>query len=403
MSVLDLLISVIFITLVLPQFINLIKFDKDWFRMNDIICPFCSISLGKLDLATREEHVFNCVPQTLTTSSIEPFLPSGPSGSKAKQQKSSDQIKSRKRNRPIRIDSSSDSDGDKPKQALKNAKLDRAESRHEADIRLALALSKSAEDARDNINKSNKSHINELSRKATGPASQFDLSDWGENTVYDESFDNPILQTKNRIFDPKFRNDLLTSSQQDSSLLSQGKEPVANQSDGPDDNNATMSDGFEPEEATKNNQDDPEVLEGVQDSQNNHREAEKDLADWNEKSAGRPDIEWPEKAVTLSDSESSSSNNYSQIPQIPKPFPTGASTVRQSIVNRATLSNETTILSKTNIDRQINETQFDLEIRTLSNTLESLRKSSSTNGDLIKYSKSGKLFKFHRFWVSLRW
>ena len=374
--------------------------------MNDIACPFCSISLGKLDLASREEHVFNCVPPTLTTSSIEPFLPSGPSGSKTKPpsvQKSSDQIKSRKRNRPIRIDSSSDSDGDKPKQTLKNAKLDRAESRHEADIRLALALSKSAEDARDNINKSNKIHMNELSRKAGAPASQFDLSDWGENTVYDESFDNPILQTKNRIFDPKFRNDLLTSSQQDSSLLSQGKEPTANQSNGRDDNNATMSDGFEPEEATKNIQDDPEVLEGFQDSQNNHREAEKDLADWNEKSIVRPDIEWPEKAVTLSDSESSSSNNSSQIPQIPKPFPTSVSTVPQSIPGRATLSNETTILSKTNIDRQINETQFDLEIRTLSNTLDSLRKNSSTDGDLLKYSKSGKLFKFHRFWVSLRW
>ena len=375
--------------------------------MNDIACPFCSISLGKLDLATREEHVFNCVPPTLTTSSIEPFLPSGPSSSKTKQrsvQKSSEQTKSRKRNRPIRIDSSSDSDGDKPKQTLKNAKLDRAESRHEADIRLALALSKSAEDARDYINRSNKSHMNELSRKAeAAPVSQFDLSDWGENTVYDESFENPILQTKNRIFDPKFRNDLLTSSQQDSSLLSQEKEPVANHQDGPDDNNATMSDGFEPEEAAKNIQDDPEVLEGFQDSQNNHREAEKDLADWNEKSISRPNIEWPEKAITLSDSESSSSNNSSQIPQIPKPFPTNVSTVHQSVVGRATLSNETTILSKTNIDRQINETQFDLEIRTLSNTLESLRNSSSVHGDLLKYSKSGKLFKFHRFWVSLRW
>ena len=103
--------------------------------------------------------------------------------------------------------------------------------------------------------------MNELSRKAkAAPVSQFDLSDWGENTVYDESFENPILQTKNRIFDPKFRNDLLTSSQQDSSLLSQEKEPVANHQDGPDDNNATMSDGFEPEEAAKNIQDDPSPL-----------------------------------------------------------------------------------------------------------------------------------------------
>ena len=379
--------------------------------MNEIACPFCSISLGKFDLATREEHVFNCVPPTLTTSSIEPFLPSGPSSSKTKQSsapKTSDQVKSRKRNRPIRIDSSSDSDGDNPKQTLKNAKLDRAESRHEADIRLALALSKSAEDARETIDKSKNNHINELSRKTAGNygASQFDLSDWGENTVYDESFENPILKTKNRIFDPKFRNDLLTSSQQDSSLLSQGKENAANL-DG-NDNNATMSDGFEPEEATKNNQgDDPEVLEGLQDSQNNHREVEKDLADWNEKPIGRPNIEWPEKAVTLSDSESSSSNNSSQIPQIPKPFPTGTSTKKmtnenQTLEGRTTL-NETTLLSKTNIDRQINETQFDLEIRTLSNTLESLRKSSSNDGDLLKYSKSGKLFKFHRFWVALRW
>ena len=381
--------------------------------MNEIACPFCSISLGKFDLATREEHVFNCVPPTLTTSSIEPFLPSGPSSSKTKQSsapKTSDQVKSRKRNRPIRIDSSSDSDGDNPKQTLKNAKLDRAESRHEADIRLALALSKSAEDARETIDKSKNNHINELSRKTTANygASQFDLSDWGENTVYDESFENPILKTKNRIFDPKFRNDLLTSSQQDSSLLSQGKENAANLDGNANDNNATMSDGFEPEEATKNTRgDDPEVLEGLQNSQNNHREVEKDLADWNEKPIGRPNIEWPEKAMTLSDSESSSSNNSSQIPQIPKPFPTGTSTKKmtnenQTIDGRTTL-NETTLLSKTNIDRQINETQFDLEIRTLSNTLESLRKSSSNDGDLLKYSKSGKLFKFHRFWVALRW
>ena len=385
--------------------------------MNEIACPFCSISLGKFDLATREEHVFNCVPPTLTTSSIEPFLPSGPSSSKTKQSsapKTSDQVKSRKRNRPIRIDSSSDSDGDNPKQTLKNAKLDRAESRHEADIRLALALSKSAEDARETIDKSKNNHINELSRKTTANygASQFDLSDWGENTVYDESFENPILKTKNRIFDPKFRNDLLTSSQQDSSLLSQGKENAANLDGNANDNNATMSDGFEPEEATKNTRgDDPEVLEGLQNSQNNHREVEKDLADWNEKPIGRPNIEWPEKAMTLSDSESSSSNNSSQIPQIPKPFPTGTSTKKmtnenQTIDGRTTLkslSNETTLLSKTNIDRQINETQFDLEIRTLSNTLESLRKSSSNDGDLLKYSKRGKLFKFHRFWVALRW
>ena len=381
--------------------------------MNEIACPFCSISLGKFDLATREEHVFNCVPPTLTTSSIEPFLPSGPSSSKTKQlsaPKTSDQVKSRKRNRPIRIDSSSDSDGDNPKQTLKNAKLDRAESRHEADIRLALALSKSAEDARETIDKSKNNHINELSRKTAENygASQFDLSDWGENTVYDESFENPILKPKNRIFDPKFRNDLLTLSQQDSSLLSLGKESADNFDGNANDNNATMSDGFEPEEATKNNQgDDPEVLEGLQDSQNNHREVEKDLADWNEKPIGRPNIEWPEKAVTLSDSESSSSNNSSQIPQIPKPFPTGTSTKKmtnenQTIDGRTTL-NETTLLSKTNIDRQINETQFDLEIRTLSNTLESLRKSSSNDGDLLKYSKSGKLFKFHRFWVALRW
>ena len=381
--------------------------------MNEIACPFCSISLGKFDLATREEHVFNCVPPTLTTSSIEPFLPSEPSSSKTKQSsvpKTSDQVKSRKRNRPIRIDSSSDSDGDNPKQTLKNAKLDRAESRHEADIRLALALSKSAEDARETIDKSKNSHINELSRKtaANYGASQFDLSDWGENTVYDESFENPILKPKNRIFDPKFRNDLLTLSQQDSSLLSQGKENAANLDGNANDNNATMSDGFEPEEATKNTRgDDPEVLEGLQNSQNNHREVEKDLADWNEKPIGRPNIEWPEKAVTLSDTESSSSNNSSQIPQIPKPFPTGTSTKKmtnenQTIDGRTTL-NETTLLSKTNIDRQINETQFDLEIRTLSNTLESLRKSSSNDGDLLKYSKSGKLFKFHRFWVALRW
>ena len=381
--------------------------------MNEIACPFCSISLGKFDLATREEHVFNCVPPTLTTSSIEPFLPSGASCSKAKQSsapKLSDKTKSRKRNRPIRIDSSSDSDGDEPKQTLKNAKLDRAESRHEADIRLALALSKSAEDARDNIDQSKNNLINELSRKSaanSGP-SQFDLSDWGENTVYDESFENPILKTKNRIFDPKFRNDLLTSSQQDSSLLSQGKETGDSQLDNLKDNNATMSDGFEPEEATKNNpEDNPEVLEGLQDSQNNHREVEKELADWNEKSIGRPNIEWPEKAVTLSDSESSSSNNSSQIPQIPKPFPTGSSNVaateHQSFRNQTALPNETTLLSKTNIDRQINETQFDLEIRTLSSTLESLRKKSSDDGDLLTYSKSGKLFKFHRFWVSLRW
>ena len=378
--------------------------------MNEIACPFCSISLGKFDLATREEHVFNCVPPTLTTSSIEPFLPSCSKTNQSSAPKLSDKAKSRKRNRPIRIDSSSDSDGDEPKQTLKNAKLDRAESRHEADIRLALALSKSAEDARDNIDQSKNNLINELSRKSaanSGP-SQFDLSDWGENTVYDESFENPILKTKNRIFDPKFRNDLLTSSQQDSSLLSQGKETGDSQLDNLKDNNATMSDGFEPEEATKNNpEDNPEVLEGLQDSQNNHREVEKELADWNEKSIRRPNIEWPEKAVTLSDSESSSSNNSSQIPQIPKPFPTGSSNVaateHQSFRNQTALPNETTLLSKTNIDRQINETQFDLEIRTLSSTLESLRKKSSDDGDLLKYSKSGKLFKFHRFWVSLRW
>ena len=147
-----------------------------------------------------------------------------------------------------------------------------------------MALSKSTEDARDNIDKSKKSHISELSRKAKVPSSQFDLSDWGENTVYDASFENPILKTKNRIFDPKFRNDLLTSSQQDSSLLSQDQEPEANQPDGLDDDNAAMSDGFEPEEITKNIQGDPEVLEGLQDSKTYHRETQKELADWNEKS-----------------------------------------------------------------------------------------------------------------------
>ena len=43
-------------------------------------------------------------------------------------------------------------------------------------------------------------------------------------TQYDDSFSHPMLKTNNRIFDPGYRNNLLTASQCDSSLVLTEKE-----------------------------------------------------------------------------------------------------------------------------------------------------------------------------------
>jgi len=50
----------------------------------------------------------------------------------------------------------------------------------------------------------------------------------------------------------------------------------------------------------------------------------------------------------------------------------------------------------------LNESHVMLDIRTIENSLEYLKKDAADNGDLIKISKEGNQIKFHEFWVKVR-
>ena len=89
-------------------------------------------------------------------------------------------------------------------------------------------------------------------------------------------------------------------------------------------------------------------------------------------------------------------------PSIPKePTPQKPLANWNSPVNLSDDRMETQSSADASLFNQLNETQFDFQIRTISDAMHELQADAFTNGDIEKLSKTGSL-KFHKFWLKIR-
>lgn len=192
----------------------------------------------------------------------------------------------------------------------------------------------------------------ETNKSIVRPKSPIDLTlddsreEKNDETLYDKSFSHPMLKTNNKIFTPGYRNNLLTNSQCDSSLNNEPEPPKDSFSIEP----SEMEVSIEPELP-----DLPTQPPSPPEPPTPTRVESPKLADWgNEKN---------KQQGTRTDDKVSNSDDDS-------------------------------------LFDQLNETNVNLEIRTIEDTLSHF--AARTDGSIIKYSKEGDSFTFHEFWLRVR-
>ena len=263
--------------------------------MENIKCPFCGKDLSTWSLDKREDHVFNCVQPSASQSFFEQNIVSNSISEPPEKQST------------------------------------KAQSEYFPPP------------------KTQDASLNETTQKTA----QLD------ETKYDESFTHPMLKTNNKIFTPGYRNNLLTDSQCDSSLIMSPKQ----------DSFSIEPDDFDPELPDLSTQGVSPF--NLQETQPKSPEKTPSLADWN------------------GDNNEVNLENVPAVPSSPSAVSSEVSSLQVSTTDE-------------DIFGQLNETNANLEIRTIEDTLNHFKMQSEKTGTVIKYSKEGDKFSFHDFWLNVR-
>ena len=205
--------------------------------MESVICPFCKVVLDSLSVREREEHCFDCLnrstvapntptvqksatkPETSQVSSPRKCSICGSVIAGTLETRQNHVVKCARRNKlgsveQLRLVRAERNFPDTPnfelsapsKRSLKLSEVENPQNANDAEIMLAVAISKSEEEKRA----IDRRVVQENFDRMTRPNSTLSL----EETVYDDtSFVHPQLKRNNNVFEEGYSCELLTTRQ----------------------------------------------------------------------------------------------------------------------------------------------------------------------------------------------
>jgi len=370
--------------------------------MGKIECPYCYEDLSGKPLNKREDHIFECNRFSQSTFNSSQFpsneticlksdsnknnkINTKPDKHKQKipaQNKKRPVLSTRKKRLPV-INVSSDEENEKD--YLSGARQDVPESTEEEQLRVAIAISKSEAANRQALELNIQENIEKAKEAAKGRDDHDTFSQY-DATVYDESFIHPSLKPNNRLFDSNYRNNLLTSSQCDTSLiLSEDKNSSQNTSASQDDSIVI-----------------PVKNKSLSNSSEVQIEAESFIIPTKLKSADKSKIEDEDPVIRNFEANAPDLNKNSRSLADWSHGPSKRPRLDLTMADISLESSDVEMESNTFEEETQNEPHIIFDIRTIQSTLEYFKKDADKNGDLEKKSKEGHVVKFHKFWLNVR-